>query len=208
VFANGHSITSSFGSGGLTEGDVDGDGDLDLFAGASSVIAWFGNRDGHADFGAPQVISVSTKRLETLHGADLDMDGDLDLLSGSGSNETVLSRLRMFGNVDGAGQFALRQDLFVDFDEVTDIDTGDLDGDGDRDVVSSQGYSGSVRWFPNLAGVGRFGPSTVLTEPSSGWADAVHLADLDGDGDLDILSGRGAQVFWIRNDVARDGAGR
>ena len=66
----------------------------------------------------------------------------------------------------------------------------DLDGDTDMDVISvSSPFAISERavvWFENLDGAGTFGPERALaTEPSE--ADSASVADVDGDGDEDVL---------------------
>ena len=81
---------------------------------------------------------------------------------------------------------------------------GDLDGDGDNDVVR-----GDV-WFENLDGKGlQWAERAVLTAPGGnrpdryGLAIKVWVCDLDGDGDLDIVEAEAdtvdARVFWFEN---------
>jgi hypothetical protein len=81
---------------------------------------------------------------------------------------------------------------------------GDLDGDGDSDVVR-----GDV-WFENLDGKGlQWAERAVLTAPGGnrpdryGLAIKVWVCDLDGDGDLDIVEAEAdtvdARAFWFEN---------
>jgi len=82
--------------------------------------------------------------------------------------------------------------------------TGDLDGDGDTDVVR-----GDV-WFENLDGKGtRWRERKELTPPGGSRPDRFGLAlkawvtDLDQDGDLDIVEAEAdcadGRVFWFEN---------
>jgi hypothetical protein len=61
----------------------------------------------------------------------------------------------------------------------------DLDDDGWLDVVAA-GYTGDVVTSFNNDGRGGFGPGVVIGTPNG--PREVHAADVDGDGDLDLLS--------------------
>lgn len=82
------------------------------------------------------------------------------------------------------------------------IYTGDIDGDGDQDLVVTAGSS--IFWFRNN-GSGFFTTAQNIsaTLHISNWA---HSADIDGDGDLDIVSSAANDdnVVWFENT---DGAG-
>lgn len=89
---------------------------------------------------------------------------------------------------------------------------GDVDGDGRADLVLSceqarEGRSG-VYWLRQGARVGEWEPRDI-SGPAGIKFDVVRLADLDGDGDLDVLtseereSGRGLGVVWYENPTRR-----
>jgi hypothetical protein len=130
-----------------TLGDVDGDGDLDLFIGESSGTLNFYENTGSPtaphftlvsdEFGG---FDVGRRSLPVLH--DFDGDGDLDLVVGSESEGVRLFRNR--GTVTGPD--------FVDDGSLGLDDFGfaapafaDIDGDGDEDVFLG-GARGGV-WF-------------------------------------------------------------
>ncbi|NRA97327.1 MAG: VCBS repeat-containing protein [Planctomycetes bacterium] len=77
----------------------------------------------------------------------------------------------------------------------------DLDGDGDADVLSGSGFAfgGQIAWYENLGG-GSFGAQQAIS-PSTGGASSVYAADLDGDGDNDVLSASmlDDRVAWYEN---------
>ena len=76
----------------------------------------------------------------------------------------------------------------------------DLDGDGDQDVLSASVGDDKIAWYENTDGLGTFGPQQVITTSVAG-AMAVYTADLDGDGDVDVLSASlgDNKVAWYEN---------
>ncbi|MEM7205623.1 MAG: VCBS repeat-containing protein [Planctomycetota bacterium] len=184
------------GGAGVTDGvasaavaDLDDDGRPDVIAAneRSSTITVFYQEDVRA-FSAPQVLGGPgvTEGAYAVVPADLDGDGDLDLVSANraSSNLTVFFRL-------GPGAFD-PQPLVLGAPTVTAEPTAlavaDLDGDGDMDLVSANQMSRDLTVFFQTA-PGVFGPTPlVLAEPGTLTPPVdVEAADLDGDGDLDLV---------------------
>ena len=76
----------------------------------------------------------------------------------------------------------------------------DLDGDGDLDVLSASLNDDKIAWYRNQGG-GVFGSQQVITTTAADGAISVYAADLDGDGDLDVLSAslHDDNIAWYRN---------
>ncbi|CAM9748601.1 unnamed protein product, partial [Ectocarpus fasciculatus] len=130
--------------------------------------------------------------------ADLDSDGDLDLLVGSYSNDWV----RWYENEDGNGTFAEAEDVTSDYGGAASIDVGDLNGDGSPDVVVAFQTTFQLTWFSNVDGLGGYSVGTDIDAYNDGdEARYVKVADLDGDGDLDVImaSKHGDRVTWYEN---------
>ncbi|MEM9547464.1 MAG: T9SS type A sorting domain-containing protein [Bacteroidota bacterium] len=85
-----------------------------------------------------------------------------------------------------------------DFSHLYDLKHGDLDNDGDNDLVAYSRVNGLI-WLRNDDGKLVYHKSSILSSGSSGFD--VELSDLDMDGDLDVVTNRG----WYRNT---DGQGK
>lgn len=73
-----------------------------------------------------------------------------------------------------------------------------MDGDGYPDLVATFLYIDSVMWFKNVDGLGGFSVGYAISEEIDG-AKWVDLADVDGDGDMDVITASNADgMLWIR----------
>ena len=75
----------------------------------------------------------------------------------------------------------------------------DVDLDGDPDLVVAARLDGAVLWYPN-DGQGSFGAGVVIDGAAPGAVD-LHAADVDGDGDTDLLTAQfdGDRVTFHEN---------
>ena len=117
--------------------------------------------------------------------ADFDGDGRLDLVSAS-SNDNAVSWFRNEGlNSAGHLTFGIKQKITWSSLGSRIVTAGDIDQDGDADVIGASYYDSTVRWFEN-DGSGAFHSHIVSTGVDEG--QGVTVADLDNDGDLDIAT--------------------
>ncbi len=177
--------------------DLDADGDLDLLSASQNdnKIAWYENTNGQAMMGPQRVITTKAAGGISVYAADLDGDGDLDVLSASPRDDKVA----WYENIDGNGEFGDQQVITTDAAGAASVKTGDLDGDGDLDVLSASFDDDTVAWYENRDG-GNFGRPRVITTHAGGVAD-VFTVDMDGDGDLDVVSAsyRDDEIAWHEN---------
>jgi hypothetical protein len=147
-------------------------------------------------FGPQQLLTSESDAPYLISAADLDGDGDLDVVSASDNN----SKLSWFENTDGRGTFGFGQVISLEADDVTFITTADFDGDGDPDLLAALEPDGKIAWYENTDGRGIFGPQQVISAQANG-AQSVFAADLDGDGDPDILSASADddKIAWYEN---------
>ncbi|MFC1501982.1 T9SS type A sorting domain-containing protein [bacterium] len=181
--------------------DLDNDGDMDILVAYyySNKIAWLENSDGLGTFSTDHVITTEADGARCVCAADLDGDGDIDVLSGSEFDD----KTAWYENSDGLGTFGSQQVITTQADGVKCIHTADLDGDGDLDVLSASEYDDKVAWYENVDGSGTFGPQQLINTTGI-WIETVFSADLDGDGDMDVLSaymGEGfeCRIVWYEN---------
>ncbi len=90
-------------------------------------------------------------------------------------------------------------------DRPNSVNSVDLDGDGDNDVLVASIDDDRITWFENTDGFGTFGPLQVISTETD-YPKCVHSADLDGDGDYDVLSASffDYKIAWYENT---DGTG-
>ena len=96
--------------------------------------------------------------------------------------------------------FGPQQVITTGADDARSVFAADLDGDGDKDVLSASAGDNKIARYKNTDGLGAFGPQQVITTATSG-ARSVYAADLDGDGDMDVLSASFGdnKVAWYEN---------
>jgi hypothetical protein len=164
--------------GAPVAGDVDGDGDMEVFQGANGVagnaILYGWGHDGTDLPGWPISFPDGYEVHSSPALSDLDGDGDLEI---------VFSLFR------GDRTFVFHHDgtLFSGWPRSSASDVrdtpaiGDLDGDGDLEIVCAAAYD-VYAWHHDGTGISGF-PVSV----GNYYTDGIAVGDLDGDGQQEII---------------------
>jgi hypothetical protein len=170
--------------------DLDGDGDIDVLSASAEddKIAWYEN-DGAADPSfTSRTITTSADGARSVYAIDIDQDGDIDVLSASWNDNEI----NWYEN-DGAADPSFSTNTITNSGGLnpTSVFAIDLDRDGDVDVITSYYENDKIAWYENDGAGNPSFTAHNLTGTSDGYqvgASSVYAADMDNDGDMDVVS--------------------
>lgn len=191
--------------------DADGDGDPDLYVGSGG-----NDKEAESAFLRDRLyINTGKGAFEKADGAipdfryntsvvapcDFDKDGDIDLFVGS------LSVSRLYGinpnhyllENDGKGKFRditeSRAYRFRDMGMVTDAVWHDMDGDARKDLIVVGEWMAPVIFMNSGR---RLNPVETSLDSLNGWWNAVSVADLNNDDNIDLVLGNRGNNSYIK----------
>jgi gliding motility-associated-like protein len=192
--------TSAIGATNVSAADMDNDGDMDIISVShhDNKISWYEN-DGAAnpDFIKHDINEAVNGFLYSIFAADMDGDGDMDMVTASANND----RIDWYEN-DGAPNpnFTITN-VATSADGARCIFVADMDNDGDMDIISASKSDNTIAWYEN-DGAANPDFTAINIYTSALIAFSVYAADMDNDGDMDIISGStgDAKIIWHEND--------
>ncbi len=191
--------------------DLDGDDDLDLVVGGIYNINYFENTGTATNPDFTQRIGEANP-LDDINDqlwyidhtlADIDNDSDVDLIvvdirgtmayyenTGTATSPSFTRRTGAANPLD-----SIDEGLYSDLSPAL----ADLDDDGDIDLILLRDFYGNIAYFENTGTAttpvfthltGEASPlDGIFDESSRRFASSPDLADLDGDGDIDLIIG-------------------
>ena len=174
---------------GLAAVDFDRDGDLDALSASSTddTIAWYENDGATPPGWTEHTIAANADAAVAVGAADIDDDGDLDAVAVNALPDDLVWYER-----DGAEPPAWTPHVVVSgLAGLTSMALGDLDGDGDLDLLSAAQLDGSVNRHENRSIHRRAAwRAYPISDDFFSTGPVLLPSDFDGDGDEDLYSMR------------------
>ena len=189
--------------------DVDGDSYPDVLTTTElyDEVRWYRNDrtpGGLGDWDSFLVASACDNARGVI-ALDVDRDGDLDAVSVADGSAKSPTGVSWHANTDGHGTFGPPQEVSAQSDPRA-IAAGDVDLDGDPDLLAGTCTSTTLAWHENDGTPGGSGDWAQRTiDAGASCPVSVALADADGDGDADAFAAlRDHELSWYEQ---LDGAG-
>ena len=180
-------------------GDIDGDGDVDLMGAAwnEDALVWWQNDGCNPPAWVRHTITENFDGACHVYSCDMDFDGDLDVLGTAWyANEVAWWR-----NDGGSPLQWTKQTVDASFAGAHWVCAADLDDDSDLDLVAAAAVAHDIAWWRNEGGDPPQWSRWYIDQLFVS-ARSVQPADMDGDGDLDLVGAalNYNDIAWWRNN--------
>lgn len=176
--------------------DLDGDTDFDVLSG--TLPSWWEN-DGAGNFVERFLEDDTSDAITEIYAADVDNDLDLDILGAAERADEIIWWENDGSPSDGGW---VKHIVKAGFSSATSVYSGDLDDDGDIDIVGAAGGDDQIAWWENDGSPSDGGWIEHIVRNNYDNAQDVKVIDLDQDGDEDIVGAAWLSqlISWWEND--------
>jgi len=187
----------------ISTADIDGDGDIDIFASSlypSDGFVWYERLNAVGNQWQLHLIA-NKNSAGRVFAVDMDSDGDLDLVGmydGENWDDEYISWWENQNNGTTWVKHAISENVGARY--MTSLDVADINNDGDLDIVCGTRLSDGFYVFEQIAADSwAVHPVEYISE---GDMRQVFFSDIDGDGLTDLLTCPfyyTSDVLWFRN---------
>jgi hypothetical protein len=186
-------------SGTFASGDIDGDGDIDLFMTGINPQRFtkLYKNDGSGYFTEVTTSTFPNTGTSQAIFKDLDNDGDLDLYFSGQTNSSSTSIFTSIYKNNGSGVFTQVTNPGLPTILWRGAAIADVDNDGDQDIVITAAGAG-------ISGVYLNNGSAVFTfqanSPFAAVSGPVAFIDIENDGDQDVVISGNSSIKLYQNN--------
>lgn len=177
--------------------DFTGNGSLDLaFASnENGKTAWCKNEG--STLSEQNVIATNADGARSVHAGDISSNGNIDIAMVA-SSFAGTNKVSWYRNTPGG--FASENIVSQKHQGLRSVIAVDVTQNDNVDLLAASAGDGKIAWYKNTDGYGTFSEQKVITTNAPG-VQTIAVADVDGDGDYDVLSAsnRKGKIAWYEN---------
>ncbi len=176
--------TSFYAAIEVCAADINSDGYMDVLGASTDMqhIWWWENIDGSGIEWIGHPVDCGYYYAYSVYSADIDGDGDIDILGSNVHNYEI----NWWENINSDGIQWSRHNIETDIGYGSPVYSADMNSDGYVDVLGSTGFGHGITWWENENGSGDTWVTHIVDSNFAG-GNSVYAADIDGDGNMDIL---------------------